>query len=194
MTSYSLISYLLSHTGRGALQLPLGKQISSDAPINELPLIHDKCTLELSLVSLLSTFSPRREYISGQLTAWNWESYKILFRLNQTFCVFVLVCDEKSTYLDKNFHRMLVSWWCGARKDTRVLFNCMVNAQTIFQLCVAFLIGGPALWINAIFVADVPFGVAESSHPQAFHVQCCARIHNQFAIIALCDRPILMSK
>lgn len=60
---------LLSQTGKGALQLPLGKHVSSEAPIKELPLAQDSCTRMLIFVSFVFIVSPRRTGISGQFTA-----------------------------------------------------------------------------------------------------------------------------
>lgn len=60
---------LLSQTGNGALQLPLGKQTNSDAPISELPLAHDSITRELNFVSFELRISPRLAGISGQFMA-----------------------------------------------------------------------------------------------------------------------------
>lgn len=61
---------LLSQTGNGALQLPLGKHKSSDAPINEFPLAHDNCTRVLIFVSFVFIVSPRRMGIFGQFIAY----------------------------------------------------------------------------------------------------------------------------
>lgn len=60
----------LSQTGNSALQLPLGKQNSSDAPNNELPFEQDNRTRVLSFVSFVFTIKPRRIGISGQLIAF----------------------------------------------------------------------------------------------------------------------------
>lgn len=61
---------LLSQTGDGALQFPLGKQTNSEAPIKEFPFAHEIITRVLNLVSFVLTVSPRRDGISGQLIAF----------------------------------------------------------------------------------------------------------------------------
>lgn len=60
---------LLSQTGNGALQLPLGKHINSDAPINEFPFAQDNWTRMLIFVSFVFIVNPRRIGIFGQLMA-----------------------------------------------------------------------------------------------------------------------------
>lgn len=69
MTNKIKRTFLLSQTGKGALQLPLGKHMSSEAPIKEFPLAHDSCTRVLIFVSFVFIVSPRRTGISGQFMA-----------------------------------------------------------------------------------------------------------------------------
>lgn len=79
---------LLSQTGNGALQLPLGKQTNSDAPISELPLAHDSITRELNFVSFELRISPRLAGISGQFMAYN-RMFSCAY--TQRFCFFFIL-------------------------------------------------------------------------------------------------------
>uniref|UniRef100_A0A1A9Z419 Uncharacterized protein n=1 Tax=Glossina pallidipes TaxID=7398 RepID=A0A1A9Z419_GLOPL len=57
----------LSQTGKGALQLPLGRQNNSEEPISEFPFEQESKTRVLNFVSFVLTIKPRRIGISGQL-------------------------------------------------------------------------------------------------------------------------------
>lgn len=113
---------LLSQTGNGALQFPLGKHISSDAPINEFPLAHESCTRTLIFVSLVFIVKPRRIGISGQFTACNIQIY--YWRL------FNLV---NLLYLHNNINGMFMPSRCLTCKNSRIIFDCVNNAQSVFQ-------------------------------------------------------------
>lgn len=61
--------YLLSHIGKGALQLPEGKQIISVAPIKELPFAQLNVNLVFIFVLCELTVNPRLFVIAGQWMA-----------------------------------------------------------------------------------------------------------------------------
>lgn len=60
----------LSQNGAGELQLPDGKHVNSGAPISELLLWHEKCTLLPIFVFLVEATKPLRSTMAGQWTGW----------------------------------------------------------------------------------------------------------------------------
>lgn len=167
MINFNSNRFILSQTGKGALQLPLGKHMSSDAPINEFPLAQESCTRILIFVSLVFIVSPRRLGISGQFTACNIQIY--YWQLSE-------LLNLKN--LHNNINGMLMSSRCLACKYSRIIFDCMNDTQSVFQCCVSCIVCNPAFWVNSIFMTDNPFRVSESTHPQTFHVYRSSRINN----------------
>lgn len=58
--------HLLSHIGNGALQLPDGRQMISEAPIRELPFIQENFNFVFILVLWVLTVKPLLDGITGQ--------------------------------------------------------------------------------------------------------------------------------
>lgn len=63
--------YLLSHIGNGALQLPEGRHTISEAPMRELPFMHENFSLVFIFVLWVLTVKPLLWGTTGQWTAEN---------------------------------------------------------------------------------------------------------------------------
>lgn len=94
----------------------------------------------------------------------------------------------------QNIDTVIMSSWSMAGEYTGIIFDRMENAQAIFQCIVTTLVCDPSIRIYSERVINRPFWIAKSSHPQAFHVQCCPWIHHQLSIVTLCDRAIVMAE
>lgn len=95
---------------------------------------------------------------------------------------------------DEHMDAVLVAGGRHAREGARIGFGRLWDREAIFERRFATLVAGPALGVRAKLMADVPFRIAEATHPQAFHVQRGARIDDQFAVVGLGDRAVLVAE
>lgn len=114
----------------------------------------------------------------------------VVARLQATLGRYLGAADRPHHHLDG----VVVAGRRRAGVNAAVILDRMEYAEAILERAVASLVRYPALGIVAERVVDGPFRVAEASHPQALHVHGGARIHNQFAVVALGDRAVVVAQ